>query len=113
MSRYSIHTDVKYGPLELIEAGKLADDCPDPWWNQTLCQVNDSVARLGVFEPGDFHWHQHDREDELFFVLEGKLLVDLRGDEERTVELLPRQGFLVPKGVQHRTRAPPRARSRP
>jgi mannose-6-phosphate isomerase-like protein (cupin superfamily) len=101
---YDIQTDALYAPLELIEAGKLADDCAEKWWNRTLCRVNDSVARIGVFE-GEFHWHKHDREDELFFVLEGTLLLDL---EDRTVELHPRQGLVVPKGVVHRTRAPSR-----
>ena len=101
---YAIHTDVKYGPLEVVEAGRLADECPERWWNQTLCRVNDSVARIGVFE-GEFHWHKHDREDEFFFVLEGRLFLDLEG---RTVELAPRQGLLVPRGVLHRTRAPRR-----
>ena len=102
---YSIHQDVKYGPLELIDAGRLADECPERWWNQTLCRVNDSVARLGVFE-GEFHWHKHDREDEFFYVIEGRLLVDLEG---RTVELAPRQGLMVPRGALHRTRSPQRS----
>ena len=101
---YDIHTDVKFGPLELVDAGRLADECREKWWNQTLCRVNDCTARLGVFE-GEFHWHQHDREDELFFVLEGTLLVDL---EDRTLELGPRQAVMVPRGVTHRTRAPRR-----
>ena len=98
---YDIHSDVKYRPLEVIEAGRLADDCREPWWNQTLCQVNESVARLGVF-LGEFHWHKHDREDELFFVLDGTLLLDFEG---KTVSLGPRQGMVVPRGVVHRTRA--------
>ncbi len=102
---YDIQTDVLYKPLELIEAGKLADECPEKWWNRTLCQVNDAVARIGVFE-GEFHWHKHDREDELFFVLDGMLLVDFEGG--RTVELRPRQAIVVPHGVVHRTRAPKR-----
>lgn len=101
---YEIHEDIKYAPLELIDAGALADGCPVPWWNQSLCTVNDSVARIGVFH-GEFHWHKHEREDELFFVLEGTLLLDLEG---RTVELQPRQALMVPKGVMHRTRAPSR-----
>ncbi len=101
---YAIHTDIKYGPLEVVEAGKLADECGAPWWNQTLCRVNDSVARIGVFH-GEFHWHKHDTEDEFFFVVEGLLLLDLEG---RTVELGPRQGLMVPRGVLHRTRAPSR-----
>ena len=101
---YDIHTDVKYAPLEKVEAGALADACTQPWWNQTLCRVNDSVLRLGVFQ-GEFHWHKHDREDELFYVVEGRLFVDLEG---RTVTLEPRQGVVVPRGVMHRTRAPER-----
>ena len=98
---YDIHTDVKWGPLEVVDAGALVDANKEPWWNQSLCVVNDSVARIGVFH-GEFHWHKHDKEDELFFVIEGTLLLDLEG---RTVELKPRQGMVVPKGVMHRTRA--------
>jgi mannose-6-phosphate isomerase-like protein (cupin superfamily) len=62
--------------------------------------------RLGVFEPGDYHWHKHDNDDEFFFVLEGRFCVDL---EDRVVELGRWEGFTVPKGVVHRTRAPERA----
>src|SRR5512142_549915 len=101
---YTIDTDVKYAPLELIDAAALADICVEKWWNQSLCRINDCVARLGVFE-GEFHWHKHDREDELFYVIEGLLLLDL---EDRVVELSPRQAMLVPRGVVHRTRAPKR-----
>ena len=103
-SHYDIHTDVKYGPLALVEAGRLADECTERWWNQPLCRVNACVTRLGVFE-GEFHFHKHDREDEFFFVLEGRLLLDF---EDKTAELCPRQGMLVPRGVVHRTRAPKR-----
>jgi mannose-6-phosphate isomerase-like protein (cupin superfamily) len=101
---YSIHTDVKHAPLELVDLGRIADECRERWWNQSLCRVNDCVVRIGVLE-GEFHWHRHDREDEFFYVLEGCLLVDL---EDRIVELSPRQGFVVPRGIQHRTRAPTR-----
>ena len=103
-TNYSLHTDVRHGPLEHIDVGALARDCAETWWNQTLCRVNESVLRLGVLE-GEFHWHRHEREDELFYVVEGRLLVDLEG---RTVELGPQQAFVVPRGVLHRTRAPVR-----
>src|SRR5260221_2242692 len=105
---YDIHEDVKFRPLELIDAGKLADTCSEKWWNQTLCRVSDSVARIGVFE-GEFHWHKHDREDELFFVLDGTLLLDIEGAETKTYELGPRQAMMVPRGVVHRTRSPQRS----
>jgi mannose-6-phosphate isomerase-like protein (cupin superfamily) len=101
---YSIHMDVQYAPLELVDAKKLADECTVQWWNQSLSRVNDAVVRLGVFQ-GEFHWHKHDLEDEFFFVLEGVLLLDLEG---RTVELSQHQGMVVPRGVLHKTRAPSR-----
>jgi len=90
--------------LEVIDEKALADDCTYKWFNQTLCQVNQAVVRLGVMQ-GEYHWHKHDRDDEFFYVVEGQLLIDLEG---RTVELAPRQGFVVPKGAMHRTRAPQR-----
>jgi mannose-6-phosphate isomerase-like protein (cupin superfamily) len=102
---YSIHTEVKFPPLELIDVTKVADACQEPWFNQTLCRVNDSVVRLGVLQ-GEFHWHKHDKEDEFFYVVAGRFLIDLDG---RTVELLPGQGFVVPRGVMHCTRAPERS----
>jgi mannose-6-phosphate isomerase-like protein (cupin superfamily) len=101
---YAINLDVRFGSLELIDVQALVDACKDPWSNQTLCRVNDSVVRLGVVQ-GDFHWHKHDRDDEFFYVLDGRFIIDLEG---RTVELGSRQGYVVPKGVMHRTRAPER-----
>lgn len=101
---YETHLDVLHGPLEVVDVRALAASVTHPWFNQTLCRVNDSVVRLGVVQ-GEYHWHQHDDLDEFFHVVEGRLLIDLEG---RTVELLPRQGFVVPKGVLHRTRAPER-----
>jgi mannose-6-phosphate isomerase-like protein (cupin superfamily) len=56
---------------------------------------------------GEFHWHHHDKEDEFFYVVDGCFLINLE-EEGRSVELLPRQGFAVPRGVVHRTRAPER-----
>ena len=93
--------NVLHGPLEVIDEKSLADACEHKWWNQTLCQVNDSVVRMAVVQ-GEYHWHKHDKDDEFFYVVEGLLLVDL---EDRTVELKPRQGFVVPRGIVHRTRA--------
>lgn len=101
---YSINYDVAFGFLKLIDIDKLRSEVTEGWFNQTLCEVNDSVIRLGLFE-GEFHWHKHDKEDEFFYVVDGTLFIDL---EDRVVELKPRQGFTIPKGVVHRTRAPAR-----
>ena len=101
---YATHLDIRFQPLEVVELQALVDACADPWYNQSLCRVNDSVVRLGVIQ-GEYHWHQHDDLDEFFYVVDGDLKVDL---EDRTFDLGPRQGLVVPKGVVHRTRAPRR-----
>jgi mannose-6-phosphate isomerase-like protein (cupin superfamily) len=91
--------------LELIDVAAEAA-AQEPWFNETLTTVNDAVVRLGVLE-GDFHWHRHDDQDEFFMVVEGELLIDLR-EGDRTITLEPNQGFVVPRGAVHRTRAPRR-----
>jgi mannose-6-phosphate isomerase-like protein (cupin superfamily) len=101
---YDTHLDILHGPLERIDVQALVDATTHPWYNQTLCQVNNSVVRLGVIK-GEYHWHKHDQEDEFFYVVEGRLLIDLEGG---TIELTPRQGYVVPRTVVHRTRAPER-----
>jgi mannose-6-phosphate isomerase-like protein (cupin superfamily) len=101
---YDTRLNVLYPHLEVIDEKALSDAAPRQWYNQTLCQVNGSVVRVGVIQ-GEYHWHKHDNDDEFFYVVEGKLVIDLEG---RTIELAPRQGFVVSKGVLHRTRAPQR-----
>ena len=102
---YVTRLDVKYPALEVIDVGAEVNAVKDRWFNQTLCRVNDSVVRMGVVQ-GEYHWHQHNDLDEFFYVVDGKFYIDL---EDRVVELRPRQGFVVPKGITHRTRAPERA----
>lgn len=101
---YNTRLDIRFGPLEKIDIQDVVESVTDKWFNQTLCKVNDSVVRVGVVE-GEYHWHKHDDLDEFFYVVDGTFLIDLEGS---TVELEPRQGYVVPKGVVHRTRAPKR-----
>ena len=102
--RYAIHKEVKYGFLERFDVGRIRDRASEDWLHQTLARVNDCVVRLGVVQ-GEFHWHRHDGEDEFFYVVSGKLLIDL---EDETIELAANQGFTIPRGARHRTRAPER-----
>lgn len=101
---YETRLNILHGSLEVIDEKALSDANEYKWYNQTLCKVNGSVVRLGVIQ-GEYHWHKHDNDDEFFYVVEGKLLIDLEG---RTIELAPRQGFVVPSETMHRTRAPQR-----
>ncbi|HKG90341.1 MAG TPA: cupin domain-containing protein, partial [Gemmatimonadaceae bacterium] len=110
---YATHLNVLFPPLEKIALDPLVAAVRDSWYNQTLARVNESVVRLGVMQ-GEYHWHEHTDDDEFFFVLEGAFLIDLEPRADgvtpgRVVTLGPREGFVVPKGVRHRTRAPERA----
>jgi mannose-6-phosphate isomerase-like protein (cupin superfamily) len=98
---YVTNLDIRFDHLELIDIPRMIKECSDKWFNQTLTKVNNSVVRLGIVE-GEYHWHKHDNDDEFFFVLEGKLLIDLK---DRTIELCPNQGMTISKGIMHRTRA--------
>ena len=97
--KYTIHMEPKFDFLELIDTANLINNCSEKWFNQTLCRVNDSIIRLGIFNEGEFHWHKHDHEDEFFFVIKGELYIEL---ENETVVLLQHQGITIPKGVLHR-----------
>lgn len=100
---YVNHMNILFDALQLVDVPDLVKKCSDRWYNQTLCKVNESVVRLGVLE-GEYHWHKHDVDDEFFFVLDGELLIDIEGTG--TVILKQHQGYVVPNGVVHRTRAP-------
>src|SRR5689334_12841916 len=109
---YATHLNVLFAPLERFQLDPIVAAVSDAWYNQTLVQVNDAVVRLGVVQ-GQYHWHKHGTEDEFFFVLDGRLLIDLEPSADgvtpgRVIELGPREAFVVPKTVMHRTRAPER-----
>jgi mannose-6-phosphate isomerase-like protein (cupin superfamily) len=109
---YATHLNVLFDAMEKVALDPLIAAVRDPWYNQTLVRVNDSVVRVGVMQ-GEYHWHEHADDDEFFFVLEGQFLIDLEPEADgvtpgRVITLAPREGFVVPKGVRHRTRAPER-----
>ena len=99
---YTTNLDIKFKHFELIDIPEIVKEVKDKWFNQTLTEVNGSVVRVGIVE-GEYHWHKHENDDEFFFVLEGKLFVDLEG---KTIELNPGQGVTITKNVIHRTKAP-------
>lgn len=101
---YNTRLNILHDPLEVIDVGGLVEACTDRWYNQTLCRVDESVVRLGVVH-GEYHWHKHENEDEFFYVASGQLLIDL---EDRSIDLTPGKGVVIPKGTMHRPRAPER-----
>ena len=99
---YETHLNVLHSALEVIDVPGLVAACTHPWYNQTLCQVDESVVRLGVVK-GEYHWHKHENEDEFFYVVSGRFLIDL---PDRTIDLTAGKSVVIPKGVMHRPRAP-------
>ncbi len=100
---YVNHMNILCDALQRIDVPSLVEACTGQWYNQTLCKVNESVVRLGILK-GEYHWHKHDAEDEFFFTLDGTLLIDIEGED--SIALSKHQGYVVPKGVVHKTRAP-------
>jgi mannose-6-phosphate isomerase-like protein (cupin superfamily) len=100
---YDITMKPVYGGLEKLKVADVKRMSDHPWFNRTLCTANDAAVRLGVFK-GEFHWHSHEREDEFFLVLDGKLEIEIEGRE--SVVLGPHEGVMIPKGVRHRPKAP-------
>lgn len=96
---YVNHMNILHGSCDLIDVAELVRQCTDRWYNQTLCQVNESVVRLGVLH-GEYHWHKHDADDEFFFVLSGHLEIELEGGG--SIDLFEHQGCVVPRGMVHR-----------
>ncbi len=114
---YETRLNTLYGPLEVFDVHTVPGADDFKWFNQTLCRVNNSVVRMAAIE-GEYHWHKHDEDDEFFYVVDGELLIDVEAESgagfegrtvsTRTVSLKPGHGFVVPKTVVHRTRAPRR-----
>ena len=95
---YKMQMDVKYDYLEKINVPEIVKNCTDKWFNQSLRNMNSSVFRLGIFE-GEYHLHKHDHDDEVFFVIEGSIILET---EKGNFELGQYEGVCVPKGVMHR-----------
>lgn len=100
---------IEYRPLidtlQKLDVQEVIDGVTEDWYNRTVCEVQGGAIRIGVLF-GENQWHEHDDGDEFFLILEGQMLIELRGMP--TVELGPRQAFLIPRGMSHRPIAPVR-----
>lgn len=85
---YSINLDAAFGPLKFIDVPVLAGVVEEQWCKQTLVRVNDRAVRPGVLQR-EFHWHRHGEADEIFYVVDGRFLIDLE-EADRAVEFAPR-----------------------
>ncbi len=78
-------------------AEKLAS-FDETWVPKVVCELNGQYVKVAKF-AGEYVWHQHENEDELFLVVTGQVAIHLR---DRVVELDPGELFVVPRGVEHK-----------
>ncbi|TND02875.1 MAG: cupin 2 conserved barrel domain-containing protein [Bacteroidetes bacterium] len=71
------------------------------WSPKIVAELNGQQVKLAKLQ-GDFVWHHHETEDELFYVLKGTLFMDFR---DKTITLQPGEMIVVPRGVEHKPRA--------
>lgn len=84
--------------LDPVNIANALAEVTEHWTPRVVGRVNDQYVKVAKL-LGEFVWHAHDEEDELFLVVYGHLRIQLEGDRE--VALDPGQFFVVPKGVQH------------
>ncbi len=83
--------------LEKVNLAQKFALCTEPWQPRLIGEVNESAVKLARL-AGEFVWHTHEAEDELFLVVKGRLTIRLRDGE---VHLGPGELLIVPHGVEH------------
>lgn len=91
---------VKYPALQVIDLAEEGKAVTEDYRNQVLNRVDDSCLRLSVFQ-GKYRWHVHPSSDELFVVLEGAIVIELK--DGPSIRIGPLQAATVPAGTVHRT----------
>jgi mannose-6-phosphate isomerase-like protein (cupin superfamily) len=94
VQNHDIRYDDEYGQLAQIDVAAEGQG-HEPWVNQTLTSVNDGVGRLPVIEGELVDWHSHEREDEFFLVLDGRL--ELEVEEPEPFLLGAHRGVTIPR----------------
>ena len=85
--------------ISVVNLEEAMGQISQPWSPRDIVRVNDQVVRLALIQ-GEYHWHLHAAEDELFYVLEGEVVIEVEGMPD--VRLGQGEMAVVPKGTPHR-----------
>jgi len=80
-----------------VNLGEKFDSFKDRWSPKIVGEINESFVKLVKLE-GEFVWHHHDVEDEMFLVIKGSLLMKLR---DRDIQINEGEFVIIPRGVEH------------
>jgi mannose-6-phosphate isomerase-like protein (cupin superfamily) len=83
---------------KVVSPREIAASLTEYWSPRVVAEVDDAYIKVAKVQ-GKLAWHQHENEDELFFILKGRLRIEMETGE--SVELAEGQMFVVPKGVRH------------
>ncbi len=83
--------------IELVDIARKFDLFTEPWHPKIIGELNESFVKIARLK-GEFIWHQHEAEDELFLVIKGILVIKLR---DREITVRPGQFVIIPKGMEH------------
>lgn len=81
----------------VVSPKSIAESLTELWSPRVVAEVDDAYVKVAKVK-GTLTWHAHDDEDELFYILKGRLRIEL---ESGAVELCEGEAFVVPKGVRH------------
>lgn len=84
--------------MDVVNLARKFDAISEHWSPRVAAELNGQQVKLAKI-LGEFVWHHHEHEDELFFVVSGRLRMEFR---DRAVELGPGELIVVPRGVEHR-----------
>ena len=84
--------------MEKVNIQEKFDKFNDHWNPRIVGELNGQQVKLARLK-GEFIWHSHEYEDELFWIVKGKLKIELR---DRMIELQENEFFIVPRGVEHK-----------
>jgi len=84
--------------IPIINLQQKMNAIDKPWSPIDIAHVNDQVLRLALID-GEYHWHQHANEDELFYVLKGSIVIQVK--DQPDVVLHDGEMAVIPKGVEH------------
>ena len=87
--------------IKKVNRGEKLSLFSDHWNPRIVGELNGQHVKLAKFQ-GEFVWHKHDHEDELFLVLEGSFKMELR---DKTLEIKKGEFVIIPKGVEHKPSA--------
>lgn len=84
--------------MEKVNISEKFSAIHDHWHPRIVAELNGQYVKLAKVK-GEFTWHKHDDEDEMFMVINGQLKIEFR---DRVISLSPGEMLVVPKGIEHR-----------